>query len=138
MDRKDASFLQHIISSGGEVLISTATDFSWIRILGLGPMLISFEKPKATGGSVFNFNYSELFGIGEEEFRKYKLEESEKNLASEVTHAKLTKGMCRLRLKWINENNGPSETYAFFILAVVLWVKKTSSRGLESLPIQLR
>ncbi|WP_306481682.1 hypothetical protein [Limnobacter sp.] len=138
VDRKDASFLQHIISSGGEVLISTATDFSWIRILGLGPMLISFEKPKATGGSVFNFNYSELFGIGEEEFRKYKLEESEKNLASEVTHAKLTKGMCRLRLKWINENNGPSETYAFFILAVVLWVKKTSSRGLESLPIQLR
>jgi len=137
VDRKDASFLQYLISSGGEVLISTATDFSWIRILGLGPTLISFEKPKTTGGSVLNFNYSELFGIEEKEFHKYKLEESGKNLASEVTNAKLTKGTCRLRLKWINENH-PTDSYAFFILAVVLWVKKTSSFGIQSLPIQLR
>ncbi len=137
VDGKDASFLQYIIASGGEVLISTATDFSWIRILGLEPTLITFEKPKATGGSAPDFNYSELFGIGKKEFSEYEIEESEKNLANEVTNAKLTKGTCRLRLKWRNENH-PSETYAFFILAVVLWVKKTSSRGLESLPIQLR
>lgn len=117
--------LPYLFSGRNEVLIDSAIDFNWLRVLGLGPNLVKLHSAPISGHRVSHkkVNYHELFETAESIILNYNIQHSGVPISREVTDQKHRKSDQRLIVKYRGESDN-GITLLFFLLALVLAIKK--------------